>query len=159
MGAGSSKADLADILVMLAQTDVSPEAHDFWDELWKLNTTAEDVFELISPDDVRQLKRERPENVVTLFTQAVAQLWEKVFEAGQLSVRKPTLAHRDSIRIRWNLPGGSRGLPGTPTAAQEEPMAFRGTSSSLCQAEWMHVLQNTSTWPRRATIGVGRCCT
>ena len=78
MGGGNSKADLADILVMLAQTDVSPEAHDFWDELWKLNTTAEDVFELISPDDVRQLRRERPENVVTLFTQAVAQLCQIV---------------------------------------------------------------------------------
>ena len=75
MGGGNSKADLADILVMLSQTDVSPDAHDFWDELWKLSTTPEDVFELISPDDVRQLKRERPENVVTLFTQAVAQLW------------------------------------------------------------------------------------
>ena len=54
MGGGNSKADLADILVMLSQTDVSPDAHDFWDELWKLSTTPEDVFELISPDDVRQ---------------------------------------------------------------------------------------------------------
>ena len=43
MGGSNSKADLADILVALAQNDVSPDAHDFWDELWKLDTTAEDV--------------------------------------------------------------------------------------------------------------------
>jgi len=78
MGQGNSKADLADILVTLSQTDVSPEAHDFWDELWKLNTTPEDIFELIPPDDVRRLKNERPENLVTLFTQAVAQLCQIV---------------------------------------------------------------------------------
>lgn len=48
------------------------------DELWKLNTTPEDIFELISPDDVRQLKKERPDNLVTLFTQAVAQLCQIV---------------------------------------------------------------------------------
>lgn len=78
MGGSNSKADLADILVALAQNDVSPDAHDFWDELWKLDTTAEDVFELITPDDVRHLRRERPENVVTLFTQATAQLCQIV---------------------------------------------------------------------------------
>ena len=43
MGGSNSKADLADILVALAQNDVSPDAHDFWDELWKLDTTAEEV--------------------------------------------------------------------------------------------------------------------
>ena len=78
MGGSNSKADLADILVALAQNDVSPDAHDFWDELWKLDTTAEDVFELITPEDVRHLRRERPENVVTLFTQATAQLCQIV---------------------------------------------------------------------------------
>ena len=30
MGHANSKADLADILVTLSQTDVSPDAHDFW---------------------------------------------------------------------------------------------------------------------------------
>ena len=60
------------------QTEVSPEAHDFWDELWKLTTTAEDIFELIPAEDVRSLKKNRPENVVTLFTQAVAQLCQIV---------------------------------------------------------------------------------
>ena len=78
MGQSSSKADLADILSTLSQTDVSPEAHDFWDELWKLSTTPEDIFELIPPEDVRSLKENRPENLVTLFTQAVAQLCQIV---------------------------------------------------------------------------------
>ena len=82
MGGSNSKADLADILVALAQNDVSPDAHDFWDELWKLDTTAEDVFELITPEDVRHLRRERPENVVTLFTQATAQLCQIVHTPG-----------------------------------------------------------------------------
>ena len=69
-------------------------------------------------------------DVAPLRRQAVAQLREKLFEAGQLSVRKPTLAHKDSIRTRlcghqvlessWRVagltrdsdrgPGGAHGL-------------------------------------------------
>lgn len=44
------------------------------DELWKLKTTTETVFELISPTDVRQLRLHRPNNLHTLFDQAVCQL-------------------------------------------------------------------------------------
>lgn len=78
MGSGQSKAELADILVTLSKTDVSPEAHEFWDELWKIETDPETIFELIPPSDVRKLKKEHAENFVTLFTQAVAQLCQIV---------------------------------------------------------------------------------
>jgi hypothetical protein len=40
--------------------------------------TVEDIFEMISAEDVRRLVRERPNNLRTLFTQAVAQLFQVV---------------------------------------------------------------------------------
>ena len=77
MGGSNSKADLADILVALAQNDVSPDAHDFCDELWKLDTTAEDVLVLITPEDDRHLRLERLK-MWSRFTQATAQLCQIV---------------------------------------------------------------------------------
>ena len=51
---------------------------DFWDELWKIPSSAEEVFELISPIAARKLLNERFENLATLFTQATAQLCQIV---------------------------------------------------------------------------------
>ena len=48
------------------------------DELWKIRTTAEEIFEMIGPEDVRLLREQHPGNLVTLFTQAVAQLCQIV---------------------------------------------------------------------------------
>jgi hypothetical protein len=78
MGGSSSKAVFSGIVVKLINTDVDPAEHDFWDELWKTVLSTEDIFELISPEDVRKLIMERPENLKTIFTQAVAQLYQVV---------------------------------------------------------------------------------
>jgi len=51
---------------------------DFWDELWKIPSSAEEVFELISPTAARTLRDQRFENLATLFTQATAQLCQIV---------------------------------------------------------------------------------
>jgi len=60
---------------MLSEQDLQPVAVM---ELWKIPTTAEEVFELISPDAVRKLKRDQPGNLRLLFTQAVAHLCQVV---------------------------------------------------------------------------------
>ena len=63
-----------------ATTEISPEEAEavegksFWDELWKLKTTTEQVFELISPTDVRKLRASQPTNLHSLFDQAICQL-------------------------------------------------------------------------------------
>ena len=50
----------------------------FWDEMWKTTLSVHQIFEYFPPDDVRKLIRDRPGNLKTLFTQAVAQLFQVV---------------------------------------------------------------------------------
>lgn len=78
MGGSSSKAQFTHLISRLLSADVDPAEHDFWDELWKTPLSTEDIFALISPDAVRKLIKERPSNLQTLFTQAVAQLYQVV---------------------------------------------------------------------------------
>lgn len=78
MGASTSKSMFADIIAQLLQNDVESNDHDFWDDLWKSQIGINDIFSIISPDDVRKLIHERPKNLQTIFTQAVAQLYQVV---------------------------------------------------------------------------------
>lgn len=58
--------------------DVDSSKNEFWDELWKSVLSAEEIFELVSADDVRKLICEHPENLRIMVTQAVAQLYQVV---------------------------------------------------------------------------------
>jgi len=78
MGASASREKFRESVTALIEVDVSPDDADFWDELWKIPSSAEEVFELISPDSARRLRDERFENLSTLFTQATAQLCQIV---------------------------------------------------------------------------------
>jgi hypothetical protein len=78
MGQSASKEKFAESVRALIQVEVSPDDADFWDELWKIPSSAEEVFELISSDSARQLRDDRFGNLATLFTQAVAQLCQIV---------------------------------------------------------------------------------
>lgn len=78
MGASASREKFRESVSALVEVDVSPDDADFWDELWKIPSSAEEVFELISPDAARRLRDERFDNLATLFTQATAQLCQIV---------------------------------------------------------------------------------
>eukprot|EP00618_Florenciella_parvula_P037005 CAMPEP_0119472924 /NCGR_PEP_ID=MMETSP1344-20130328/4791_1 /TAXON_ID=236787 /ORGANISM="Florenciella parvula, Strain CCMP2471" /LENGTH=327 /DNA_ID=CAMNT_0007505963 /DNA_START=271 /DNA_END=1250 /DNA_ORIENTATION=- len=78
MGTSNSKMKFKEAIEALSAEDVPREDTDFWDELWRLKTTTEEVWEIISPDDVRRLKKERPQNLHTLFDQAVCQLCQVI---------------------------------------------------------------------------------
>jgi hypothetical protein len=78
MGGTSSKTGFETSVKQLTTTDISPKDHQFWDELWKTNLTVEETFTSFTPDDVRRLIKDRPNNLKTLFTQAVAQLFQVV---------------------------------------------------------------------------------
>lgn len=78
MGGTPSKVLFTSIVSRLLSSDVEPTDHDFWDDLWKTSLTAEEVFELIGPDNVRKLLKDRPQNLKIMFTQAVAQLYQVV---------------------------------------------------------------------------------
>ena len=78
MGASASREKFRESVSSLVEVDVSPDDAEFWDELWKIPSTGEEVFELIPPAAARRLRDERFENLATLFTQATAQLCQIV---------------------------------------------------------------------------------
>ena len=78
MGQSASKEKFRESVSALLHVDVSADDAEFWDELWKIPSSAEEVFELIPAHAARQLRDERFENLATLFTQAVAQICQIV---------------------------------------------------------------------------------
>jgi hypothetical protein len=78
MGATNSKSTFRNIITTLITTDINPTDHNFWDDLWKINLSLEEIFELISLDEIRLMIKNRIQNVKTIFTQAVAQLYQVV---------------------------------------------------------------------------------
>jgi len=78
MGASASREKFRESVSALIEVDVSPDDAEFWDELWKIPSSAEEVFELVTPEAARRLRDERFENLATLFTQATAQLCQIV---------------------------------------------------------------------------------
>lgn len=78
MGQSASKEKFGESVQALIALDVSADDADFWDELWKIPSSAEEVFELLPPSAARKLRDDRFENLATLFTQAVAQLCQIV---------------------------------------------------------------------------------
>jgi len=78
MGNATSKYKFREAIHALSAEDVPPEDAAFWDELWNLKTTTEEVFEMISPRDVRKLKVQRPLNLQTLLDQAVGNILQVI---------------------------------------------------------------------------------
>ena len=78
MGGQSSKIQFGNNLNTLMKQDIDPNNHVFWDELWKTPLTIEDIFNIITPTDIRRLCIGRPKNIKTIFTQAIAQLYQIV---------------------------------------------------------------------------------
>lgn len=78
MGASASREKFRESVTALIEVDVSPDDAEFWDELWKIPSSAQEVFELISPQAARSLRDDRFDNLATLFTQATAQLCQIV---------------------------------------------------------------------------------
>ena len=78
MGGQSSKIQFGNNLNTLMKQDIDPNNHIFWDELWKTPLTIEDIFTIITPTDIRRLCIGRPKNIKTIFTQAIAQLYQIV---------------------------------------------------------------------------------
>lgn len=78
MGGSSSKATFATHVQTILERPVDSNDHEFWDELWRTVLTTEEIFEIITPDDVRKLIKDQQENSRVIFTQAVAQLYQVV---------------------------------------------------------------------------------
>jgi len=78
MGQTASREKFRESVKALIELDVSSDDAEFWDELWKIPSSAQEVFELIPPTAARRLRDDRFENLATLLTQATAQLCQIV---------------------------------------------------------------------------------
>lgn len=78
MGGASSKTIFSDIVSKLLTNDIEQTNHEFWDEMWKTVLPIEEIFDSITPENVRKLIAQHPENVKIIITQAVAQLYQVV---------------------------------------------------------------------------------
>lgn len=54
------------------------ESNKFWENFWMLPTTAEDVFAIFTPRNLRKLKKEQPGNLRMLVEQSVLQMRQMV---------------------------------------------------------------------------------
>ncbi|OQS05042.1 hypothetical protein THRCLA_02784 [Thraustotheca clavata] len=78
MGNSDSKSKFRESVYKLSNEEVSSRHLDFWDKLWKIPTTAEEIFTLIQPDDIRMLRQKQQANLSTMLTQAISQLHQIV---------------------------------------------------------------------------------
>lgn len=78
MGGSSSKENFSDMLNKLLVMNIDSNQHDFWDELWKTILPVQDLFDIVSPETIRKLIIEHPENIKIIITQAIAQLYQVV---------------------------------------------------------------------------------
>ena len=71
MGGTEGKARLRAQLLRLQDTDVSAEDQSYWSGLFLSNCSAEDLFVMVPPADIRRLIDNRPENLRRLVETAV----------------------------------------------------------------------------------------
>ena len=66
MGAGDSKLEFKSRVNALSKQIIKPADHKFWSVLFVSNLSVEDIFGLITPEDVRGLRSSQPENLATI---------------------------------------------------------------------------------------------
>uniref|UniRef100_A0A0G4HK78 Dymeclin n=1 Tax=Chromera velia CCMP2878 TaxID=1169474 RepID=A0A0G4HK78_9ALVE len=71
MGNSDSKANFREQVEKLLNESVSFDDEDYWANLLVPNLSLEDIFEMISPNDVRKLRKEKQDNAVALFRRLI----------------------------------------------------------------------------------------
>jgi hypothetical protein len=75
MGQGQSRLEYQKAVgQLLAHPSLSPNDISFWCKFWTLPSSADEVFEGISPADIRSIKQQNPGNLAILLHKAVGQL-------------------------------------------------------------------------------------
>jgi hypothetical protein len=82
MGNSESHATFVDGIKRLLVEDVRSDDREFWEALFTAPMSVEDVFEIISPDHIRQLRQKRPQNLQVFLHRIVAQM-SSVCEAAE----------------------------------------------------------------------------
>ncbi|XP_017838678.1 protein HID1 [Drosophila busckii] len=81
MGNTDSKLNFRKAVVQLTQKNQKIDNNDeqFWEQFWQAHqTTLEDVFALVTPSEIRQIRNDNPANLATLCYKAVEKLAQAV---------------------------------------------------------------------------------
>merc|ERR1719158_2057608 len=74
MGNSDSRTSFIEGVNRLLSEDVPSKDDPFWSFLFSSQMQVEDVFEIIGPDHVRQLKRKKPKNLQAFLRQTVGMM-------------------------------------------------------------------------------------
>lgn|SRR5690606_39167249 len=66
MGSGDSKLQFRSRISELLKIRVTANNHDFWEVLFTTPLSLHDIFSLVSPTDVRELRKKQPGNLCTV---------------------------------------------------------------------------------------------
>eukprot|EP00600_Ochromonadales_sp_CCMP1393_P014832 CAMPEP_0175001240 /NCGR_PEP_ID=MMETSP0005-20121125/3024_1 /TAXON_ID=420556 /ORGANISM="Ochromonas sp., Strain CCMP1393" /LENGTH=931 /DNA_ID=CAMNT_0016256105 /DNA_START=25 /DNA_END=2820 /DNA_ORIENTATION=+ len=154
MGGSSSKSTFSNIVGKILVSDIDPSDHDFWDEMWKTVLPAEDVFDMISPEDVRKIISDHPNNMKTIVTQAVAQLYqvvetpyriyfEQALNCSRIMSLLPFLLESSSAEMKdllWNRRAPSQQVSSENLAADSRDMGSEGEDADPQASEPLAVI-------------------
>jgi len=74
MGNSDSHASFIEVVEQLLSEDVPAEKSEVWSQLFAVGMSVEEIFEIVSPDHVRLLRKQRPKNLETLLRKIVQTL-------------------------------------------------------------------------------------
>ncbi len=66
MGAGDSKLEFKSRVNALEKQPIKQNDHNFWSVLFVSPLNVEDIFALITPDDIRSLRAHQPSNLAMI---------------------------------------------------------------------------------------------
>lgn len=96
MGQGDSKLEFRSRVQVLSQRPVEGSDHDFWLPIFTTPLPAEDIFALLSPGDVRLIRKHQTKNLSIVIFKCIQQLF--FFSKPEAKVKDFTSA-RNSLRI------------------------------------------------------------
>ena len=131
MGASASSIEVAEGVSRLCTLKVDESDGDFWRALLTNAATQEDVFTAISPNDVRKMAREQPDNLFCLFRKLMF-----VLNKATADVAVPGVV---AAGVGAEAGSGSAG-GGARSAAAAEAEAERGGVSEEALLQCMRIL-------------------
>lgn len=104
MGATESKmAFRKGVFRLFEQRNIPSTAVDFWSQFWSLPTSADDVFALVTTQDIRRVRDQAPENLVTLVEKLVSRATHVMHSPGFPSPVNPSSHLLNCTRILTRL--------------------------------------------------------
>ncbi|KAJ3063831.1 hypothetical protein HK102_008374, partial [Quaeritorhiza haematococci] len=100
MGATESKlAFRKNVFMLYEQRNIPSTDSEYWQRFYQLPETAEDVFNLFSPKDIRKVRDAAPENLRTLITKVLERIFTFVSPDAPIPTKEDILQVLNCIRI------------------------------------------------------------